>query len=414
MTDLLNSSPRGILISNGLLLQPSGLSEAWLYLENGYVTATGQGSEPELRKGDLLIDAAGSIVFPGFCDPHCHGAAGHDFLSATGVQINQILDELGRAGVTEVLPSLVTNTPERLMTAVQRIAAALEGQSALPRVLGIHFEGPFLNPAASGSHDQSLLRLPDPGLAAEMMDHCRQCFRASGLAEPIIRFTLAPELPGGEALVEEILSRGGLVSLGHSHASPEQAHRAFEAGANSVTHIWNAMSRYGFPVSRRAGLAETAITQAGVFCEMIGDGVHVPVELMKMTMLACGPWATVICSDAGAGLFLEPGSQVELGGRKALVRAVSGSCHEEAASSGTGSSTSALYLDDGTLAASSSSQLMMASSMLLKHDFPVFETLASMCFNSRAMLGIGMEGQLYEPVLLSPAASGVGCFRPCA
>jgi N-acetylglucosamine-6-phosphate deacetylase len=199
------------------------------------------------------------------------------------------------------------------------VAAGVARQDdRLPRVIGVHLEGPFLSPHWAGAHDPAHLRPPDPSLAA------RLC--ALG---PVTMMTLAPELPGALDLVERLVTSGVVVSSGHSDADAGQAHAGFDRGALAVTHVHNAHRRWR---PRDPGLGGVALVRADVTVQAIVDGVHLAPEAAYGAFLAARDRFCLV-TDAIEAALLEPG-HYELAGRTVHVR------------------DGAVRLPDGTLAGS--------------------------------------------------------------
>lgn len=157
------------------------------------------------------------------------------------------------------------------------------------QVLGLHLEGPFLAANRLGTHPASHRR--DPDLA--------QLDRLLGVG-PVTYVTLAPELPGAMALVHHLLTRGVVVSAGHSDADAASAHAAFDAGVRTVTHLFNAMRRFG---ARDPGLPGAALARSDVVVQCIVDGWHLAPETVRMIWrAAAGRAALVSDAIAAAGL----------------------------------------------------------------------------------------------------------------
>src|SRR4051794_27888542 len=190
-----------------------------------------------LVRGDVEVDdgrivAVGlsspgrGIAVPGFIDLQVNGFGGVDFLDADADGYRRAGDALLETGVTAYLPTLITTPEHQLVAAMAEVPV---GESR-PRILGMHLEGPFLSPNRLGTHEASARRDPDLALLERLLD-----------AGPVRLMTLAPELAGADALIDRLVERGVTVSLGHTDATAEQANAAFDRGARSVTHLFNAM-----------------------------------------------------------------------------------------------------------------------------------------------------------------------------
>ena len=166
------------------------------------------------------------IAAPGFVDLQVNGFAGVDFLGADADGYTTAGDALLETGVTSYLPTFITSTEDDLVDSLRAVPESPRG----PRILGVHLEGPFLSPLRLGTHRPGGRRDPDPALLDRLLE-----------AGPVRLMTLAPELPGALDLIGLLHVRGITVSLGHSDATAAQADAAFDRGARTVTHVFNAM-----------------------------------------------------------------------------------------------------------------------------------------------------------------------------
>jgi N-acetylglucosamine-6-phosphate deacetylase len=238
----------------------------------------------------------------GFVDLQVNGYAGVDFLHADGAGYAAAGRALVAAGVTTHQPTFITAAPEVHRRAVE-VVAGLPPDATAPRIAGIHLEGPFLASERRGAHNPELLRPPDLELAADLIDR-----------GPVTYVTLAPELPGGLDLVRLLVGRGIVVALGHSNAEAACAHAGFDAGATTVTHLFNAMP----PMDHRApGLAGVALARDDVIVQVICDGVHVADDAVRLAFAAArGRFALV--TDAISATGLSDGTYA-LGDREVVV-----------------------------------------------------------------------------------------------
>jgi N-acetylglucosamine-6-phosphate deacetylase len=177
---------------------------------------------------------------------------------------------------------------------VEAVRAMPDGDVG-PRVLGAHLEGPFLSPRKPGAHDPSHLRAPDLALLRRLL-----------AAGRVAHVTLAPELPGSFELIDELRSRGITVACGHSDATAAEAHLAFDRGARTITHLFNAM-RTSTP--RDPGIAFAALGRADVTVQLIVDGHHLAPDTVRVAWrAAAGRLAlvtdAVAAAAAGDGEFV--------------------------------------------------------------------------------------------------------------
>ncbi|MEP0909617.1 N-acetylglucosamine-6-phosphate deacetylase [Leptolyngbya sp. GB1-A1] len=214
-----------------------------------------------LPEVDAVIDLHGQIVAPGFIDLQLNGCGGVMFNDAITVETLDIMHQTNlKSGTTSFLPTLITTSDEEIKAAIDLIKIYRKTHSA--SVLGLHLEGPFLNPKRKGIHNGNYIRAAD----RIMLD-----IIAVAGKEVVRLVTLAPEL----AAVEEIkllTDRGIVVSAGHTDATYEEAIDRFEAGVNMTTHLFNAMSPWQ---GRKPGMVGAVFDHPEVYAGIIADGHHV-------------------------------------------------------------------------------------------------------------------------------------------
>jgi N-acetylglucosamine-6-phosphate deacetylase len=244
----------------------------------------------EVRDGSVVgYGLAGrngrGIAAPGFVDLQVNGFGGVDFLDADTAAYARAGDALLETGVTAYLPTLITSPEDQTLAAMREVPL---GESR-PRILGMHLEGPFLSPNRLGTHEASARRDPDLALLERLLD-----------TGPVRLMTLAPELPGADALIDRLLERGVAVSLGHSDATAAQANAAFDRGARSVTHLFNAMRPF---LHRDPGIVGAALARDDVVVSIILDGVHLaPETALVAWRAAVGRLALVTDAITAAGV----------------------------------------------------------------------------------------------------------------
>jgi len=252
------------------------LTEACLTVADGRVITGNFGA---------VVQLDGGYILPGLVDLQVNGGGGQMVNGQTTADdLRRLCDVHARLGTTSILPTLITDTPDATATVLAAgIKAAAQG---VPGFLGLHLEGPHLDPRRKGAHDAALIRsMTDDDLN-------RLCDGAKHL--PSLLVTLAPESVTPDQITA--LSRAGvIVSLGHSDCSLATAQSAFQAGASCVTHLFNAMSQLG---NREPGLVGAALTHP-VHAGLIADGIHVAPEAMRIAM-AAQPEQIFLVSDAMA------------------------------------------------------------------------------------------------------------------
>ena len=156
-------------------------------------------------------------------------------------------------------------------------------------MLGLHLEGPYFSHSQAGAQDPAHMRDPDPEEAEQMLAACPD----------IVRWSLAPELPGALEMGRALTERGVLASIGHSDATYAQVKESMEAGFSHITHLYSSCSTItrvsGF---RRGGVIESAYVLDGLTSEIIADGCHLPPELLQMAYRFIGPKRLCLITDA--------------------------------------------------------------------------------------------------------------------
>ncbi|HBB95903.1 MAG TPA: N-acetylglucosamine-6-phosphate deacetylase [Blastocatellia bacterium] len=290
-----------VLLRNArIVLTESTTEPASLLIEDGRVARVFDSSETA-PPSSPVIDLNGLTLFPGFIDIHIHGAAGVDTMQASTDDLLKLASFLSRNGVTAWLPTLVPDTTAGYQQAVHAIDGVRRRQSVDQevgaRALGVHYEGPFVNNEQCGA------------LHREYFRTFKQISDVDSLptlphAEVIHLMTLAPEIDGGIALINELDKREWIVSIGHTRATVDILDQAFEAGARHMTHFMNAMT----PLHHRApGPVGWGLMNDQVTCDLIADGVHLDPSILKLILRNKTSKRVSLISDAIAATGLGDG-----------------------------------------------------------------------------------------------------------
>ncbi|MBO8133609.1 N-acetylglucosamine-6-phosphate deacetylase [Dickeya fangzhongdai] len=208
-------------------------------------------------------DLAGALLAPGFIDLQLNGCGGVQFNDALNNLSVKTLETMQRAneksGCTSFLPTLITSSDEFMRHSIGVMRAWLAQHRH--QALGLHLEGPWLNPVKKGTHDAAFIRQPDESLLNYLCDN----------ADVISKITLAPEMVS-TTVIRQLTAAGIVVSAGHSNATWEQAKQGFAAGIRFATHLFNAMPALA---GREPGLVGAVYDAPEVYCGIIADGRHV-------------------------------------------------------------------------------------------------------------------------------------------
>ena len=360
-----------LYITNATIYSPRDTFEQGAVLvSGGRIEAVGDVACPP---GARVIDADGLLLVPGFIDLQFNGGFGHDF-TADPTTIWQVAAGLPRWGVTAFLPTVITSPLERIAAAQQVVLSQPAGyRGATP--LGLHIEGPFLNPQKKGAHNPAYLRTPSLDAVADWSPQAG-----------VRLVTLAPELPGALPVIEALAGRGVLVSAGHSTATYDQATAAFDAGTRYGTHLFNAMPSL---LHREPGLPGALLTDPRTVVGLIADGVHTHPAIVSLVWQALGPERLSLVTDAMAALGMGPGQHI-LGDFDVTVDATSA------------------RLADGTLAGSILSLDQALRNLIRFTGCSLSDALATMTTTPARALGLDHErgqvapGFMADLVLLSP------------
>lgn len=239
-------------------------------------------------------------VVPGFVDVHVHGGGGYSFSSGDPEQAREVIAFHRRHGTTTTLASLVTASRRDTLDQTSALVPLVHSGE----LGGVHLEGPYLSTARCGAHDPAHLRDPDPAELADLI--------ALGVVRSV---TIAPELPGGLAAVEQLKAHGVIAAVGHTDATYEQARGAVEAGASLATHLYNGMR----PVHHRdPGPVIALLDSPEVVCEVVADGVHLHDRMLRHIVRVAGAERVVLVTDAMAAAGM-PDGEYDLGGLATTV-----------------------------------------------------------------------------------------------
>lgn len=295
---------------NGRVLTEAGIEAGKVLLvRDGRIEAISQARE--VAGTDRSIDLEGQLLVPGFIDAQVNGGGGVLFNDDPSVES---IAAIGRAhrqfGTTGFLPTLISDDLDAVERAIDAVRAARA--AAVPGVLGIHIEGPFLNAERRGVHDARKLRALDAG-AVKLLSNA-DC--------GVTMVTLAPERTT-PAFIQELTAAGVIVSAGHTNATYDELQPAFAAGLRGFTHLFNAMSPLS---SREPGAVGAALAHEASWCGLIVDGHHVHPEVMKLALRAKRHEKFILVSDAMPSVGTQA-SRFELNGRPVTV--VDGKCVDE-------------------------------------------------------------------------------------
>ncbi len=270
---------------------------------NGEIIAESVEELSDAEKAEV-VDAAGMYLIPGLTDIHFHGCMGADLSDGTMETVEKIATYQASVGVTTIVPATMTVDEEHLLAACRsareyRREQAEDGKEGQALLWGIHMEGPFVSEGKAGAQNAAFIQKPNAKLLVKLQEESGRCIRIC---------SLAPEEEGALELIRDRSSEL-IFSLAHTIADYDTACRAFEAGANHVTHLFNAMPAF---FHRMPGVIGAAMDK-GAEAELICDGVHVHPSVVRGALKLFGEDKIIFISDSMRATGLEDG-KYSLGG----------------------------------------------------------------------------------------------------
>ena len=343
-----------------LLTPARQIQDGALLIDEGKILAIGPQAQLPAPTGARILDAHALRAAPGYIDWQLNGGFGLDFTDAPA-SIWKVAARLPEHGVTSFLPTIVTAPLDVYAAAQQTLRSGPPAGWRGAQPLGLHFEGPFLNPAKKGAHNPLYLRAPSLSETQEW-----------SLKNGVRVVTLAPELPGAHELIHALRQRGVIVSAGHSLATYEQAGQAFATGITCGTHLFNAMP----PLDHRApGLPAALLQNPQITVGLIPDGIHVHPAMVALAWKQKGPRGLAIVTDAMGALGMPPGVY-RLGDYEVIVDAVSA------------------RLTDGTLAGSILRMDQAVRNLMSFTSCSLLQAVAAASANVARLLGVRHKGFL--------------------
>jgi N-acetylglucosamine-6-phosphate deacetylase len=306
-----------ILFKNCRLAFPDFLAEGALLVEEGRIGAIWVNEEASsVSSKTKSVDCEGLILAPGLIDIHNHGGRTHDFVAANAKGNNVALRFHLENGVTSMLGTVMTETHEQMSAALGTLAKQHKAGELERNFLGIHIEGPYFHPDKRGAHKLECLRDPVRSEYEKFWN----------VSNGLIRiFTHAPERKGSLEFCQFFHERGCVPTIGHTRATMLEVRRAAAYGARHFVHANNAID-WPLRKPRHDGWLGTEMMGMGALLshsaltgEIISDGYHLPIEMIRLILTAKGTDHVAIVSDACPAAGCEPGEYIQ-GGLKIILR----------------------------------------------------------------------------------------------
>ncbi|PAD37403.1 N-acetylglucosamine-6-phosphate deacetylase [Terribacillus sp. 7520-G] len=293
-----------VLLRNVRICLPEKMMTGQIGIANGKIAEIGEG-EPS-RQYMKEVDGKNHYALPGFIDGHIHGAAGADTMDATQESLHTIAAWLPNEGTTAFLATTITQDQGAIEAALEQVDL-FSAQTGEAELIGVHLEGPFVNPKKAGAQPLSHIQKPD----VELFRKWRQL---SGGNIRVV--TLAPECDEDYRLTELLASERIVASAGHTDASFEQMKEAARHGIGQLTHLCNQMNGIHH---RDVGAVGAGFLLSTLSSELIADGIHVAPEMLRLIYQNVGPERLILITDSLRGKGLEDGTY-DLGGQAVTVK----------------------------------------------------------------------------------------------
>ncbi len=344
-------------IVNARLVTTDSIQEGWVVVYDKKIIDIVPLNTLNLN-GLNVIDAGGMYLSAGFIDTHIHGIAGRDVMDATPDALNDISISLSGIGVTSFLPTTVSMEWGAVRDALDNVRVAkniVEGAN----ILGVHLEGPFINPIRAGAQNAKNIIHPDYRLVKEYRDLIKL-------------ITYAPEMDEGMNFTRDALTDGIYLSIGHTDATYKEAMRAIALGVNRATHLFNGMRRFHH---RDVGVLGAVLMSDSVYCELVADNLHLSPEVYTLVVRLKGKEGVILVSDSVRATLMEKGSYT-LGDKMVFYDGFF------------------VRLEDGTLAGSALTLNRAISNFWEATGLPLHEVISMATLNPAVSIGIMDKGSL--------------------
>jgi N-acetylglucosamine-6-phosphate deacetylase len=264
------------LIRNGIVV-----------LKNGKISYVGD--DFEKAKDATVLGFKDGICVPGFIDVHVHGGGGYDFADGSVEAFSEVCKYHVRGGTTSLLATILSSPVDYTFKVLETFRKLSNVSTDGAEILGLHLEGPFLNPEMRGAHPVEFLQTPTEELIWSFLEY----------ADVIRRVTIAPEVSGGVEAVKAFSSRNVIVSIGHSNAPYDVVVKAYDVGLKHTTHLYNALGvSFKRGPYRIPGALESVLVLDGIMAEIIADGRHVHPILIRLALKTKGFKRLCLVTDA--------------------------------------------------------------------------------------------------------------------
>ncbi len=299
--------PLRVLYNARIVTETKTIPNGFLVIEGDRIAHVQEGCVTEPYLSLDKTDCEGMILTPGFIDLHCHGGGDSDFMDGSVEDILQAARAHLVHGTTTIAPTTLTCSDEELFAFFDHYEEAKSVKENMPRLCGIHLEGPYFSKDQAGAQPPRYLLKPTKEHYEKVLE------RSHG---NIFRWSVAPELEGAMELGDALKEKGILVSIGHSNATYDTVVESLKHGYNHITHFYSACSS----IIRVKGVRVLGVVECGYLfddfnIEIIADGKHLPPELLRLILKNKDNSKISLVTDSMRGAGMPEGKSI-LGSRK--------------------------------------------------------------------------------------------------
>lgn len=347
-----------MIIKNGRVFGEDGVFHSYdVQMKNGVISKIHERDSFLAEPGEEELDAKDCYVIPGLVDIHFHGCVGYDFCDGTVEAMDAITQYQAENGVTSISPATMTLSETELARIFANAGKYRNDRGS--RIRGITMEGPFVSMAKKGAQNGKYIHRPDVKFYQKMQGLC------NGMIKQV---AVAPEEDTEFAFTKEVCDEVA-VSVAHTTAGYDMAYAAFEAGANHVTHLFNAMPPF---THREPGVVGAALDHPHVFVELICDGIHIHPSMVRAAFAMFGAERICMISDSMMATGMEDG-EYALGGQPVKVTKRRATLH------------------DGTIAGSASNLMDCLRVAVKEMQIPLEQAVLASTLTPARSLGIEKE-----------------------
>lgn len=345
------------VITKACVYTPSEvISRGALLIEGGVIGYVGPESGLTIPPDAEVIDAGGKNICPGFIDIHNHGAVGVDFMDADEAGIDKILSYHARHGTTSCLATTMSAPHEKLISTCENLGRAVSASGDGPEILGIHLEGPYINPEKRGVHNYDAIRPPSVEEFRAYMEE---------LHGSIKLLTLAPEQPGADKLLAECSKLNVVPAVAHSLAGYEVIQKATQL--SHATHFFNTIPTFHH---RQPGVVGAVLDDPGFTVELIADGVHLHPVTLRLIHRIKGADNIILITDSSPFSGLDDGEYRDRSGETIKI------------------SGQTITNSEGTLAGSNLTMIEAVQNMVKFTDCTLIEAIRMATLNPAKLIGV--------------------------